>query len=72
MKPFIENSKLARQHSFPIKLQNIGKPEQIRLKIYTRENEDDEDDEEEDIKWHLDHVRRIPEKNCFCILIYFI
>jgi len=72
MKPFIENSKLARQHSVPIKLRNIGKPEQIRLKIHITKNEDDEDDEEEEIKWHLDHVRRISEKNSFYIFIYFM
>ncbi len=71
MKPFIENSTLAKQHSFPIKLPNIGKPKQIRLKIHTKENEDDEDNEEEDIKWYLDRVRRISERKYFFYFYLF-
>jgi hypothetical protein len=62
MKQFHEISKVQKQYSFSVKLLNIGKPEQIRLKIETTEN--DEEEEEEDIKWHLDHVCRI-SKNIF-------
>ncbi len=62
MKRFNENSKGERQYSFPVQLEDIGKPEQIRLKM---------DAEEKDIKWDLDHVYRI-SKNICSIYIYFI
>ncbi len=54
IKQFDQTSKSERQYSFFIKLKNIGKPEQIRFKMFNKENDDDE--EEEDIKWYLDHV----------------
>jgi hypothetical protein len=53
IKQFDQTSKSERQYSFFIKLKNIGKPEQIRFKMFSKENDDDE---EEDIKWYLDHV----------------
>ncbi|CAF0716915.1 unnamed protein product [Adineta steineri] len=62
MKPFIENSKSARPYTLPVKLENIGKPKHIRLRMITTQTEDDDDDDEEeedDIKWHLDHIEAI-------------
>jgi hypothetical protein len=53
MRQFTENSKSAKQYSFPTKFKNIGKPEQIRLKMQITGDDDDDDD---DIKWRLDHV----------------
>jgi len=49
----IKQSSTDKKYSFTVK--DIGKPEQIRLKIYTT----DDDDDNEDIKWYLDHVRNI-------------
>lgn len=47
--------KAAKQYSFPVQLNDIGQPEQIRLKM--QRIPDDDDDDDEDIQWHLDHVR---------------
>lgn len=57
-KQFDQNSKEDKQYSFKINLKDIGKPEEIKLKIYTADDDDDEndDDEDENIRWYLDHV----------------
>ena len=49
---FSPNSK-AKFNSFSVKLKNIGKPEEIKLKIVKT---DDDDDEDNLIKWNLDFV----------------
>ncbi|CAF3790952.1 unnamed protein product [Rotaria sordida] len=58
-----KNSESSGQCTFSTKLKNIGKPEQIRLKIYTTDNEDE--DEDEDYKWYLDYIEVIDPETQF-------
>jgi hypothetical protein len=57
MKDFPQCFKSARQDSFRAKLRNIGKPKQIRLKLEITGHDTEE------IKWHLDHVNTLQQKN---------
>ena len=65
MEDFPQCFKSSRQDSFPAKLRNIGKPNQIRLKLEITGLDT------EDIKWHLDHVNTF-EKQKKNILLYFL
>ena len=61
MKKFNKHFKTDKQYVFSVKLKDIGQPEQIRLKMQTKDDDEDEDDD--DIKWQLDHVNRIVHEN---------
>ncbi|CAF3137119.1 unnamed protein product [Rotaria sp. Silwood2] len=57
MKELTKKSESSRQYSVSTEFKNIGKPEQIRLKIHTTEDEDE--DEYEDYQWYLDYIEVI-------------
>ena len=65
MTKFTEHFKSSKQYSFPVKFENIGQPEHIRLKIYMKDDDDDDDDD--DIGWHLDHVCKFIIRKSFFI-----
>lgn len=58
---FDKFSRTNQINSFSVKLNDIGKPKQIKLKVLNKN--EDEEDEDEEIKWNLDYVNEYPKKN---------
>ncbi|CAF3621989.1 unnamed protein product [Rotaria sp. Silwood1] len=59
MKELMKDSESSKQYSFSTKLKNIGKPEQIRLKIRTTSDDDEDEDEDDNSEWYLDYIEVI-------------
>lgn len=75
MKKLTKNIGSIKQYAFKAEFKNIGKPENIRLKICNTEkdsedeDDDDDDDDDEYMKWYLKRVCRI---FCFKILRHLV